>query len=249
MDEINPLHEVLSDLSAVVRLFNEVFVEIAPTKKLNIQNYPHKILKSALSDIQLEAIKRLAGFICHADACADELREHNVDYLKLKAVPTPFLLTNDIVDGSTSTDDVQKETTDAILREFLVTELVRAETLEKSVKQLESTLTQKQTEIDRLLKKLENLDSTEKKAALESRMALVEEKIGNVEDGEELCNMYIRKDFGGTLFFGLLTRFNNPFYEVNQHHHYSRNLNLRICTINLSTHCFRWSTKTGITKT
>jgi hypothetical protein len=214
MDEISPLHEVLSDMSAAVILFNEIFADIAPTKKLNSRQNPHKILKSALSDIQLEAVKRLAGFICHADACADELRVRNDDYLKLKAVPTPFLLTSDIVDIPSSSDEIQKETTDAILREYLVTELVRAENLEKSVKRLESKLTEKQTEIDKLLRKLENLDSSEKKAALESRMALVEEKIGNVEDGEELCNMYIRKDFGGTPFFGLLTRFNNPFYEV-----------------------------------
>src|SRR5690606_4877444 len=104
----------------------------------------------------------------------------------------------------------------AILKEYLIAELARTEELDSKIKQLEEQLLATISEKDKINKRLCAIDSAQRNLEAENKKAAVQklEEAAKSDNPVALVDCYISKAFGNKKFFGLVTAFNDPYYQV-----------------------------------
>lgn len=191
-----------------------LFRNVATTKKYN-ENHVEKqaISLNVLSDFQCQKIRNTIELLVKLNEEASGFRNRNAEYRDLESVPNPWLKYRQ------SEPDPTLESlkhTNALQRDYLVLELCRSEDLQKQLKEREDFIVTLTAERDALAKKLlmnKALLSEQEQQKLRSH---VEDstKIKVEEEPESLLHSFVRKDFNGKWFFGIIAKYKEPYFKV-----------------------------------
>lgn len=194
--------------------FDKLFRHIATTKKYNdnrVENYAMRT--SALTDQQCQVVKNLSGFLIRINEEISGFRNRSAEYRSLEAAPNPWLKYHP---GEIEQTIESLKQTIALQRDYLVLELCRSEDLQKTVKEREEQIVTITAERDNYVKKL-----LAHKAALseqeEDRLRSQVETAAKAkveEDPQSLLNSFVRKEFNGVQFFGVIARYKEPYFKV-----------------------------------
>lgn len=222
-----------------IELFDEIFYEIAPINSYNEANKGEgiKIPFKLLSDQQCHVIKELSGHLCSARRSLVLRRESEVSPAAIQAANV----------RSTSSTDVNNNTIVgqqmSMLRDYLVSELIRSEAAELALKAKEDELVFITAENEKLNKKIANMSNNmsfinttsftatsnvvKVSASASAAPQAVEPKSFHANSRASsdridthpasYVHMYVRKQFGNSYFFGLITTYdpNEQFFQVN----------------------------------
>lgn len=186
-------------MEETIELFNEIFYNIAPTKKLNQLHLQEsdRFDRSALSDRQCNAIKQLSGKM-------SEIQEFMVD-TQLRNSPKFNTMVGNFEKRKIYYSDKITARRISLLQEYLSQELDRSENLEFRLKEKEEELVDLQAQLNRLTKRTPKTTASSVTESVKS----VEE-----EDPTALVRCFVRKQFGKTFFFGLVIKHLNPWFRV-----------------------------------
>lgn len=219
-------------LFALRDLFDRLFYDISPTKvvynRYSSVGDDIGIRRDVLSDSQCLQIEHLAGFIASA-----------VQYFENSSIKQLNKVHNILSEGTDDPHDLKNlvdslmagkrksDRTISLLHEYLTNEINRSEDLANKVKELETELVNKTDELLRVTKALKkaknglqcNDPSTVSVSLNEQSQPDVASTAPIVNDEAKadpfsLEGCYIRKKFDETFFFGLVVRYNEPYYLV-----------------------------------
>ena len=194
--------------------FDKFFRNVAPTKRYNsnlVESYALSV--NAITDTQCQVVKNLSSLLVRLLEEANIYRPRTPEYRALESVPNPWLKYGGEPD--TLTMDSMKHTI-ALQRDYLVLELCRSEDLQKQLKEREDYIVTITEERDNLARKLLAHKASLSQQEQERLRSHIETATkAKVEDEpESLINSFVRKEFNGLQFFGIIARYKAPYFKV-----------------------------------
>lgn len=234
MDIHTGLKTAVDALNQIIQLHDKLFVDICPITDMSILDHVSmgdqqiSIDRNILSLYQMEQLKHLSGYIKSAKSGIDAVKYHyyhegDDDTL----VERLEYLEKVIVDKDRQLRLEEQRT--ALLKEYLVNEVNRADALEQGHKIVEDELVLVNDERVKLFKRLQSYQaaagqgvrtSSQRVVASGSTAAVASQDNDNASKHKEefinddLVNKYVRKKFGSAFFFGVVLRFLTPYFTV-----------------------------------
>jgi len=217
-------------------LFDAIFKKISTTRKYNEPAVVRDIDidHNGLSNKQCEAINILAGLLSETRDASQLIRPRSAAYKELSTVVMPWTPPQQHL-MSTSEPQTESERvsgiTISLLRQYLMRQLCHTTELEKDIEKHEGTIV--------------DLTHENKMLRVSLKMYSAPEHADVMLDSQDVpgggfIGCYVRKKFQKMYFFGIITRFNAPWYQV---HVINRHSNVQ------QMNCVnRWCTKTRMLK-
>jgi hypothetical protein len=199
----------LDMINNAIELFDNLFKRIAPTNVINCFEHEAylEIPKENLSEHQCEAIKHLSGFLISLKKFYDkeEFQAPNTSQKLFQDCNTKSSCDQNFYHS----DELKKMgRTISILQEYLVIELNRSENCEAKLKE-------KEVECVELL---DANASLQKKIRLSNNVNPIENAKNNCDsklaEPKDYINLFIRKQFGESSFFGIIANYKAPYFHV-----------------------------------
>jgi hypothetical protein len=206
--------QLLDKVNQTCLLFNQLFYQVAPTKKYNqsIQNPTIEISQHKLSSLQLDAINQLSGCL---QSLQKEIENRYLSHIHANSILADMPLGVSESNDSPSMSILHLEQKKLhLLQEYLTNELVRNEELEKQVYTLEADILKATEEKVELRKKLnKQMEGRSSSSSYTKTQPNVSNETTSTNP-ELLIGGFIRKAFGDLHFFGLIANYTEPYFQV-----------------------------------
>lgn len=205
------LTELLDLVDQTMEQFDNIFRTVAPTKKRYICESGHdfEIDITKLNDKQCCAIDKLSRVLLSVKSVANKLRSRDASYQELAGAVAPWesahLPVAEVCPQSPSETKVQ--TSVALLREYLIRELVRGEHLDSLLTARENAFVGCIAEKTEVTKRHHSNWKTKSLHVLNPNEHLN-------ASSPHYTGCYIRKCFKKTFYFGVVRAWCEPYYHV-----------------------------------
>lgn len=210
MDNFENQRITFENIDDAILLFDEIFCDIAPIKKNNkngqVGTSKSTISRSVLTARQCESIKHLSGFLQTAKEATDMIRYYKEEKV-LNDLEKKVMFLDSMIDEKNRAEKRDAKRISAV-REYLIKELNRSDSLEKMLQIKESELVLITAEKSKLEKILQKNSHPE----LENNF----QKVPDIKDivPKDMIGRFVRKPFGKDHFFGIVSSFSAPFFKI-----------------------------------
>ena len=230
----NTIDEIVESFDS---LFHDIIGAISISQSSTSLQLHHAVIRNSLSDVQCEHIKQLGGLINTAKSIlnAYNIRKHP-DFEKLVSIRADDSVSTLEEKANSDFNTIKKlSKTCNLLQDYLRKELNRTEELEIQLKEKETEivlnneeLIRVQREKDKYFKQLHKYDAVKDGNPISNDTATeifynnshsnnVNSSSKNIKQEDEVIILektFIRKNFGGEYFFGLVVEYDEPYYRV-----------------------------------